>query len=239
MYPDYDKIVSKQRISADKENTELHVPAERKVSIMKKRILIVEDDVTIQAQLKTLLTGNGYETAVVTDFSKTIEQVKTLNPHLVLLDIRLPGNSGFVTSSTTDMDELNSIMLGGDAFLSKPYNPAILLAKIAALLRRAYASGQTEVFTWNGAALHLESSQIEYQGQKAELTKNELKILYYLFKNAGKICSRNDIVDFLWDNQLYVDDNTLSVNITRIREKLAAIGLTDFIRTKHRQGYTI
>ena len=243
MYPDYDKIVSKQRISADKENTELHVPAERKVSIMKKRILIVEDDVTIQAQLKTLLTGNGYETAVVTDFSKTIEQVKTLNPHLVLLDIRLPGNSGFeicsqirafsdmpivfVTSSTTDMDELNSIMLGGDAFLSKPYNPAILLAKIAALLRRAYASGQTEVFTWNGAALHLESSQIE------------LKILYYLFKNAGKICSRNDIVDFLWDNQLYVDDNTLSVNITRIREKLAAIGLTDFIRTKHRQGYTI
>lgn len=255
MYPDYDKIDSKQRISADKENTELHVPAERKVSIMKKRILIVEDDVTIQAQLKTLLTGNGYETAVVTDFSKTIEQVKTLNPHLVLLDIRLPGNSGFeicsqirafsdmpivfVTSSTTDMDELNSIMLGGDAFLSKPYNPAILLAKIAALLRRAYASGQTEVFTWNGAALHLESSQIEYQGQKAELTKNELKILYYLFKNAGKICSRNDIVDFLWDNQLYVDDNTLSVNITRIREKLAAIGLTDFIRTKHRQGYTI
>lgn len=156
MYPDYDKIVSKQRISADKENTELHVPAERKVSIMKKRILIVEDDVTIQAQLKTLLTGNGYETAVVTDFSKTIEQVKTLNPHLVLLDIRLPGNSGFeicsqirafsdmpivfVTSSTTDMDELNSIMLGGDAFLSKPYNPAILLAKIAALLRRAYLS---------------------------------------------------------------------------------------------------
>ena len=255
MYPDYDKIVSKQRISADKENTELHVPAERKVSIMKKRILIVEDDVTIQAQLKTLLTGNGYETAVVTDFSKTIEQVKTLNPHLVLLDIRLPESSGFeicsqirafsdmpivfVTSSTTDMDELNSIMLGGDAFLSKPYNPAILLAKIAALLRRAYASGQTEVFTWNGAALHLESSQIEYQGQKVELTKNELKILYYLFKNAGKICSRNDIVDFLWDNQLYVDDNTLSVNITRIREKLAAIGLTDFIRTKHRQGYTI
>ena len=142
---------------------------------MKKRILIVEDDVTIQTQLKTLLTGNGYEAAVVTDFSTTIEQVKALNPHLVLLDIRLPGNSGFeicsqirafsdmpivfVTSSTTDMDELNSIMLGGDAFLSKPYNPAILLAKIAALLRRAYASGQTEVFTWNGAALHLESSQ--------------------------------------------------------------------------------
>ena len=100
------------------------------------------------------------------------------------------------------MDELNSIMLGGDAFITKPYNPAILLAKIAALLKKAYRSSQTEIYMWKEATLHLESSMIEYKGQKAELTKNELKILYYLFKNAGKICSRNDIVDFLWDNQL-------------------------------------
>ena len=145
----------------------------------------------------------------------------------------------FVTGCNTDMDELNSIMLGGDAFLTKPYNTAILLAKIAALLKRANAFCQENNFTWNGAVLHLESSFLEYQGQKAELTKNELKILCFLFKNAGKICSRNDIVDFLWDNQLYVDDNALSVNITRIREKLKAIGLTDFIKTKHRQGYTL
>lgn len=184
-----------------------------------------------------------------------MEQFKAFAPHLVLLDIKLPGNNGFeicsqirsfsdipivfVTSSNTDMDELNSIMLGGDAFITKPYNTAILLAKIAFLLRRAYASGQSETLTWNGATLHLESSFIEYNGQKAELTKNELKILYYLFKNAGKICPRSDIVDFLWDNQLYVDDNALSVNITRIREKLASIGLTGFIKTKHRQGYTL
>ena len=222
---------------------------------MKQRILIVEDDLTIQTQLKNLLSGNGYEVGVVSDFSKVIEQVKTFAPHLVLLDIKLPGNNGFdicsqirtfseipiifVTSSNTDMDELNSIMLGGDAFITKPYNTAILLAKIASLLRRAYASGQSETLTWNGADLHLESSFIEYNGQKADLTKNELKILYYLFKNAGKICSRSDIVDFLWDNQLYVDDNALSVNITRIREKLASIGLNGFIKTKHRQGYTL
>lgn len=222
---------------------------------MKKKILIVEDNFTIQTQLKTLLSGNGYEVFTVTDFSKTIQQIKEFTPHLVLLDIKLPGNNGFeicsqirtfsdvpivfVTSSNTDMDELNSIMLGGDAFITKPYNIAILLAKIAALLKRGYLSQQTEIFTWNGAALHLESSFIEYKEQKAELTKNELKILYYLFKNAGKICSRNDIVDFLWDNQLYVDDNALSVNITRIRDKLAAIGLRDFIKTKHRQGYTL
>ena len=184
-----------------------------------------------------------------------MEQIQEFAPHLVLLDIKLPENNGFeicaqirtfsdmpivfVTSSNTDMDELNSIMLGGDAFITKPYNIAILLAKISALLKRTYFSSQTEIFTWNGAVLHLESSMIEYNGQKAELTKNELKILYYLFKNAGKICSRNDIVDFLWDNQLYVDDNALSVNITRIRDKLAAIGLIDFIKTKHRQGYIL
>lgn len=219
------------------------------------RILIVEDDLTIQTQLKTLLAGNGYKVGTVTDFSKVIGQVKTFSPHLVLLDIKLPGNNGFeicsqirsfsdipivfVTSSNTDMDELNSIMLGGDAFITKPYNTAILLAKIASLLRRAYASGQSETLTWNGATLHLESGFIEYNVQKADLTKNELKILYYLFKNAGKICPRSDIVDFLWDNQLYVDDNALSVNITRIREKLASIGLLGFIKTKHRQGYTL
>ena len=222
---------------------------------MKKKILIVEDDLTIQTQLKTLLTGNGYEVFTVTNFSQIMEQIQEFAPHLVLLDIKLPENNGFeicaqirtfsdmpivfVTSSNTDMDELNSIMLGGDAFITKPYNIAILLAKISALLKRTYFSSQTEIFTWNGAVLHLESSMIEYNGQKAELTKNELKILYYLFKNAGKICSRNDIVDFIWDIQLYVDDNALSVNITRIRDKLAAIGLIDFIKTKHRQGYIL
>ena len=192
---------------------------------MKQKILVIEDDPTIQTQLKNLLSYNGYEVEAVTDFSKVMEQLKAFAPHLILLDIKLPGNSGFeicsqirtfsqipiifVTSSNTDMDELNSILLGGDAFITKPYNTAILLAKIASLLRRAYGSGQTEVLTWNGADLYLEGGFIEYKGQKADLTKNELKILYYLFKNAGKICPRSDIVDFLWDNQLYVDDNAL------------------------------
>ena len=127
---------------------------------MKEKILIIEDDFTIQTQLKTLLSGNGYEVFAVTDFSQTIEQLKEAAPHLVILDIKLPGNNGFeicsqirtfsdipivfVTSSNTDMDELNSIMLGGDAFITKPYNPAILLAKIAALLKKAYRSPQTE-----------------------------------------------------------------------------------------------
>lgn len=222
---------------------------------MKYRILVIEDDVVIQTQLRNLLTGSGYEAETIDDFPVAMEQVKSFQPHLILLDIKLPGSDGFsvcsqirtfsnvpiifVTSCNTDMDELNSIMLGGDAFITKPYNTAILLAKIASLLKRAYPVTEQEALSCNGVTLHLESGKIEFAGRQAELTKNEQKILYFLFKNAGKICPRADIIDFLWDNQLYVDDNVLSVNINRIREKLADIGLKDFIKTKHRQGYTL
>ncbi len=222
---------------------------------MKHRILIIEDDVVIQTQLRNLLTGNGYEAEAINDFPVSMEQVKTFCPHLILLDIKLPGNDGFsvcsqirtfsdapiifVTSCNTDMDELNSIMLGGDAFVTKPYNTAILLAKIASLLKRAYPVANQESLSCHGVSLHLESGKIEYAGRQADLTKNELKILYYLFKHAGTICARADIVEYLWDNRLYVDDNALSVNINRIRDKLSVIGVNDFVKTKHRQGYII
>ena len=184
-----------------------------------------------------------------------MEQTRSFTPDLILLDIRLPGNDGFavcsqirsfcdspvifVTACNTDMDELSSILSGGDAFITKPYNTAILLARINALLRRSRTQRQPEMLSWSGAVLHPECSQLTYDGKTADLTKNELKILYYLFTHAGKICSRSDIVDFLWDQQIYVDDNALSVNITRIRNKLKMLGLTDFILTKHRQGYLI
>lgn len=222
---------------------------------MKHRILIIEDDSVIQTQLRNLLAGNGYEVETINDFPVAMEQVESFGPHLILLDIKLPGNDGFtvcsqirtfsnvpiifVTSCNTDMDELNSIMLGGDAFVTKPYNTAILLAKIAFLLKRAYPVAEQEALSCNGITLHLESGKIEYAGRQTDLTKNELKILYYLFKHAGTICMRADIVEYLWDNQLYVDDNALSVNINRIRDKLSAIGVAGFIKTKHRQGYII
>lgn len=219
------------------------------------KIFIVEDDCTIRTELETLLTGNGYHVFSVTDFSKTIQQVKTENPQLILLDIKLPQESGFslcsgirsfsdipiifVTSCSTDMDELSSIMLGGDAFITKPYNTAILLAKIASLLKKSCPKTEQEILVYQGATLHLGSSQIEYGGHTVELTKNECKILFYLFKHAGSICTRTDLIEYLWDHQLYVDDNALSVNVNRIREKLSSIGLTDFIKTRHRQGYTL
>lgn len=242
---------------------------------MNQKILIIEDDHIIRSELAALLKGGGYEVYAIAGFSTNssadysmeesadssteksvvIPEIKAIQPHLILLDIKLPGISGFslcsqirsfsnvpiifVTSCNTDMDELNSIMLGGDAFITKPYNTAILLAKIASLLKRAYPDKGTETLSYHGVILHLERSKIEYAGHEADLTKNELKILYYLFAHSGMICARTDIVEYLWDNQLYVDDNALSVNINRIRDKLSAIGLTDFIKTKHRQGYSL
>ncbi len=219
------------------------------------KIAIIEDDKITRLELSKLLNSHGYETVLLTDFENLSEESKKYSFDLILLDINLPYENGyeicrkmkklmsvpiiFVTSCNTDMDELNSIMLGGDAFITKPYNTAILLAKIASLLKKAYPAQQREQIVYGDAVLHLESSSLDYNGQSVELTKNELKILYYLFKNGGKICSRGDMIEYLWDNQLYVDDNALSVNINRIREKLAGIGLTDFIKTKHRQGYTI
>lgn len=217
------------------------------------KILIVEDDPVIQKELEHLLQGKGYSTLIVKDFSATPDLVREQIPHLILLDIQLPGISGFslcshirsfsqvpivfLTSSTTEMDELNSIMLGGDAFITKPYHSAILLAKISSLLHRVY--GQSTTLSYKEVTLHLENSSLTFQHQRVELTKNELKLLFYLFEHAGSICSRNDLIDFLWDNQIYIDDNALSVNITRIRNKLKQIDLHNFIQTKHRQGYII
>lgn len=233
------------------------------------KIMIIEDDPVISSELKNMLCGNGYDVVTVLDtivcgkeadgkfsvFHQTLEEVREQTPHLIILDIKMPGTDGFslcsgirafsnvpivfVTSCNTDMDELNSIMLGGDAYITKPYNTAILLAKIASLLKRAYPTDNQEVIQYQETFLHLENSTLEFRKQQIDLTKNELKIMYYLYKNAGKICSRNDLIDFLWDNRLYVDDNALSVNVNRIRDKLSSIGLHDFIRTKHRQGYFI
>ena len=133
-----------------------------------------------------------------------------------------------------------SITLGGDDFITKPYNTQILLARINALLKRAYPNNSNmDVIEYNGITLNILSSTIEYNQKNIELTKNELKILYYLLINKGKIVSRVDIMEYLWDSSMFVNDNTLTVNITRIRNKIEEIGLKDFIKTKRGQGYII
>lgn len=166
----------------------------------KYKILIIEDDPIIQTELQVLLNGNGYEASAVTDFTSVMQAVKNTHPYLILLDIKLPQESGysicsqirsfsnvpiiFVTSCNTDMDELNSILLGGDAFITKPYNTAILLAKISSLMKRAYPIEQIERLNWQGAILHLESSTIEYDGMRVYHSNSSKEA--YLFSTTIK-----------------------------------------------------
>ena len=217
-------------------------------------ILIIEDDEAICRELQMLLQKQGYE-AICWNMQEDIrELVKTHDPHIILLDINLPQMDGFtvcsqlrsfskvpiifVTSRYTDMDELCSMQMGGDDFITKPYNTSILLARIAALLKRSY-EWKDQNLTHHGVLLDVAMSRVEFQNNTRELTKNEVKILHYMFQHKGEIIPREDLIDYLWDNKLFIDDNALSVNVTRIRNKLRELGVEDFIVTRHRQGYQI
>ena len=217
-------------------------------------ILIIEDDEAICRELQMLLQKQGYE-AICWNMQEDIrELVKTHDPHIILLDINLPQMDGFtvcsqlrsfskvpiifVTSRNTDMDELCSMQMGGDDFITKPYNTSILLARIAALLKRSY-EWKDQNLTHHGVLLDVAMSRVEFQNNTRELTKNEVKILHYMFQHKGEIIPREDLIDYLWDNKLFIDDNALSVNVTRIRNKLRELGGDDFIVTRHRQGYQI
>lgn len=217
-------------------------------------ILIIEDDEAICRELQMLLQKQGYE-AICWNMQEDIrELVKTHDPHIILLDINLPQMDGFtvcsqlrsfskvpiifVTSRNTDMDELCSMQMGGDDFITKPYNTSILLARIAALLKRSY-EWKDQNLTHHGVLLDVAMSRVEFQNNTRELTKNEVKILHYMFQHKGEIIPREDLIDYLWDNKLFIDDNALSVNVTRIRNKLRELGVEDFIMTRHRQGYQI
>lgn len=219
-------------------------------------IMVVDDNEQLQNEIGNLLIANGYSILKPKDFNKISQIVKESSPDLILLDINLPNDDGFkicteirsfsnipiifITSRNTNIDELMSITLGGDDFITKPYNTQILLARINAILKRAYPNNSNiDVIEYNGLTLNILSSTIEHDQKNIELTKNELKILYYLLINKGKIVSRVDIMEYLWDSSMFVNDNTLTVNITRIRNKIEEIGLKDFIKTKRGQGYII
>ena len=219
-------------------------------------IMIIDDNEQLQNELEDMLINNGYLVTKIKEFNNVFSQVEKSNPDLILLDINLPNEDGFkicteirsfskvpiifITSRNTNIDELMGITLGGDDFITKPYNTQILLARISSLLKRAYPHDKSmDIMEYKGLKLNILSSTIEHDENIVELTKNELKILYYLLNNKGKIVSRVDIMEYLWDSSLFVNDNTLTVNITRIRNKIEEIGIRDFIKTKRGQGYII
>ena len=220
-----------------------------------QKIMIVEDDQAIREELALLLKNEGYAPIVGEDFSTILEQAGRECPDLVLLDVGLPGRDGFslcanlrksvkapvifVTSRSSSLDEVRALSLGGDDYITKPYSVPVLLARIKAVLRRSGATDGTDVLEAAGLCLSLTKGTVSVSGQTAELTRNELQILACLMAHAGQIVSRADLIETLWDNQIYIDDNTLSVNMTRLRTKLAEIGLPDAIKTRRGMGYQL
>ncbi len=222
------------------------------------RILIVEDEKDIRLELKLMLENALYQAEAAEDFSDIPRLVDETAPDLILLDIQLPGTDGlkvcrdirkktdvpiiFVTSRSNSMDELNGMMMGGDDYITKPYQAPILLARIAAVLKRTGHNKAPENpcrFTWKGCELDMLQGTLTYEGRSEQLTRNELRICCNLFSRAGQIISREELIDDLWENQIFIDDNTLSVNITRIRGKMKEIGLENLIVTRRGQGYQL
>lgn len=227
------------------------------------QIVIVEDDEGIRKELKRLLENAFYQVTVIESFTDVAGQIRVLCPaaDLVLLDLNLPGESGFdvcrklreysdipiifLTSRTDSMDELTGILNGADDYITKPFNPPILLARIGVVLKRTTnknavkSTNDTIHLEYKGVTLNLAGAYVEHAGKKTDLTKNELKILHLLYQKKGEIVPRMDMIEYLWDNEVFIDDNTLSVNVTRLRNKLSEIGVKDFIETKRGMGYRI
>ncbi|NFQ95710.1 response regulator transcription factor [Clostridium botulinum] len=218
------------------------------------KIMIVEDDVTIRDELKNLLNRYGYEVSIIDDFSNAVNHIVESNCDLILLDVNLPVFDGYhicrevrknldipiiiVTSRDNEIDELMSMNLGADDFITKPYNTQILLARISSILKRTYKKNDSsEILKYKDLILDLSNGSVSYNNKYCEPTKNELKILAYLIKNQNSIVSRDILMETLWSSDIFVDDNTLSVNVTRLRKKLDDIGIKDAIETRRGLGY--
>lgn len=223
--------------------------------MQKMNILIIEDAETVRHELKHFLTAYGYEVEAPDDFEHILSYVNKEDIHLILLDINLPVFDGYficreirktsqvpiiiVTSRDNEMDELMSMNLGADDFITKPYNTQILLARIDAVLKRTYKQLETSVLTFEELKLHLSNGTVSYKGEQQDLTKNELKILHYLMTKKGSIVSREELMEHLWSSDLFVDDNTLSVNMTRLRRKIESLGMKNPIETRRGLGYIL
>ena len=218
------------------------------------KILLVEDDEVIRQQVKKILEQWEYEVVLVEDFMEVLSLFVKEEPHVVLMDIGLPLFNGyhwcqeirkvskvpimFLSSRDQAMDIVMAINMGGDDFVTKPFDQNVLLAKIQGLLRRSYEFGKDQsLLEYMGVILNLKAMDLVYQGEVVSLTKNEFQILQVLFERSGNIVSREDLMKELWNSDFFIDDNTLSVNVARLRKKLEAVGLKDFIETKKGVGY--
>ena len=221
-----------------------------------QKILIVEDDKKLSKELEKFLSQNGYEISRITSFENIINDILNSKCNMVLLDINLPGNNGeyickevrkisevpivMITSVDSELDQLISLNYGADDYITKPFNIQILLAKIATILKRTNSNNKDQSkIDCKDFILNLSKSTIEKEEKEIELTKNEFKIIYYLVQNRGKIVPREEIMSYLWDSEMFVDDNTLNVNIKRLRTKLEELGLIDQIETRRGQGYLL
>lgn len=220
------------------------------------RILIAEDDGGIAEEMKRHLEAWGLEVTCIEDFRNVTAAFATCNPHLILMDISLPFFNGyhwceeirkvskvpivFISSASDNMNIVMAMNMGGDDFIAKPFDLHVLTAKVQAILRRTYDfAGQVSVLEHRGALLNTADATLSYQNERIDLTKNEYRILLALLERKGQVVSRERLMEKLWATDSFVDENTLSVNVTRLRKKLDAAGLCDFIVTKVGMGYIV
>ncbi len=220
-------------------------------------IFIIEDEELIRRELKILLENALYRVTAPDTFADIVPGVLAARPDLVLLDVNLPGISGFdvcmqlrqktempiifLTGRTAPMDELSGLLKGGDDYIAKPYQAPVLLARINAVLKRAKSAApkETTLFTSGDVTLDIAKCCLSCREQSVDLTKNEMKILHLLFQNPGTFVSRADLIEYLWENRIFIDDNTLSVHVAKLREKLKSMGVENFIETRRGMGYRI
>ena len=218
-----------------------------------KKILIVEDDKTISNELANLLSSSNYEPIELVDFSNTYEEIMSINPDLVLLDINLPYLNGeallskirktsnipiiMVTSKNTEIDEVLSMSYGADDYITKPYNPTILLLRINAIFKRLENTSDT--IEYKGLTINMQKGLIKKDNEEIIFSKNEMIIFNYLLTHQNKIVTRDELMTDLWNNDEYINDNALTVNISRLRNKLKSIGLDDAIETRKGIGYIL
>ena len=220
------------------------------------RIFLVEDDSVIAGEMKRVIDSWGFETKCAEDFRSVLEEFSAFDPHLVLLDLALPFYNGyhwcaeirrvssvpilFISSAADNMSMVMAMNMGADDFIAKPFDQSVLIAKIQAILRRAYDFGASApVLEHMGALLNTGDNSLSYNGERVELSKNEYRILLTLMQNKGKVVSREKLMEALWETNSFVDENTLTVNVGRLRKKLDAAGLKDFIGTKFGVGYIV